>query len=187
MKHRCMATCGRLRRLSKRLYLASLLKHFDDWRMPHPRDLTNLSSSDFAVLQEVLPEGWHPSWRSLAEVFYMGLLDTMAKEMPREKMAQIAKEQVLTTAFQIGGRHFYMPAGVVFTRQQVAQSILKDFNGRNYDELAAQHGLSAMRIRQIVQESRSAKQPRKDVREAVPKRPNPEIQPEGAAWPFKRL
>ena len=182
-----MATCGRLRRLSKRLYLASLLKHFDDWRMPHPRDLTNLSSSDFAVLQEVLPEGWHPTWRNLAEVFYMGLLDTMAEDISRERMARIAKEQVLTTAYQIGGRQFYMPAGVVFSRQLIAQSILKDFNGRNYGELAAQHGLSEMRIRQIVQESRDAKQPRKDAREAVPKRPNPEIQPEGAAWPFKRL
>ena len=53
------------------------------------------------------------------------------------------------------GQSIYIPRGVSLLAYQRDLQIWREFNGRNYAELARRHGLTEMRVRQIVAEQRA--------------------------------
>ena len=59
-----------------------------------------------------------------------------------------------------GGNQIYIPRGDKFNRAKLHAAIRREFNGRNYAELARRHGLTEMRVRQIVvqQQARDVQQ-----------------------------
>lgn len=48
------------------------------------------------------------------------------------------------------GQALYIPSGANAKTRNRDQQIIAEFNGRNHAELAQKHGISAMRIRQIL-------------------------------------
>lgn len=67
-----------------------------------------------------------------------------------EKSADIAVEVVAGLRAHWAGQSFYVPQGASAKRQKRDLAIFSEFNGKNYGELAMDHGLSEMRVRQIV-------------------------------------
>lgn len=130
-----------------------------------------------AVLQKSIPSDWPEMWGDLAAVFYVGLLNAEVKQ-EHEAMAQIAMEQVLTAAEQIGGQQLYIPRGAKRLHASKAQSIRSEFNGRNHGELAIRHGITEMRVRQIV--GGSVRQSRKNASQTLPAHPKKIFGTEGA-------
>lgn len=117
--------------------------------MVYPRDLTKIPAPVMAVLQTLIPSDWPEVWADLAAVFYVGLLNADTT-LPHEVLAQIALEQVLAAVEQIGGQQLYVPRGAKRSNSNKAECIRNEFNGRNHAELAVRHGITEMRIRQIV-------------------------------------
>lgn len=117
--------------------------------MAYLRDITKIPAPVMGTLLASIPSDWPEMWADLAAVFYVGLLNT-DKKNEHEGMAKIAIEQVLTAVEQIGGHQLYIPRGTKRTQTSKAEAIRSEFNGRNHAELAVRHGITAMRIRQIV-------------------------------------
>lgn len=117
--------------------------------MVYPRDLTKIPATAMAVLQKHIPSDWPEMWADLAAVFYVGLLNADTGH-PHEALAKITLEQVLTAVEQIGGQQLYVPLGAKRSNSNKAECIRNEFNGRNHAELAVRHGITEMRVRQIV-------------------------------------
>jgi Mor family transcriptional regulator len=67
-----------------------------------------------------------------------------------EKSAYIAVAVVDDLRKHWGGQAFYVPQGIGVKRRKRDLAILSEFNGKNYGELAMNHGISEMRVRQIL-------------------------------------
>lgn len=137
-----------------------------------------------AVLDGLLPPDWPDAWCDFARMFFCGLLASKELEAPRDVTARTAIEQVLTAVHQIGGQQLYLPLGTKLSHQAMARSIRRDFTGNNHAELAACHGVTVMRVRQIV--GAAAKAP-SQAHEAPQKRAKTEIRSMSAASPFSGL
>ncbi len=122
--------------------------------MAHPRDLTSVPAAQMAALDRLIPATWPAVWGDFARVFFVGLVNAQEVKAPVEAMARIALEQVRTLGFQLGGSQPYIPRGTVVAQIEAAEAVRKEFNGKNYGELAAKHDLSESRVRQILAESR---------------------------------
>ncbi|WP_291519352.1 Mor transcription activator family protein [Acidovorax sp.] len=107
-----------------------------------------------AALDRLIPATWPAVWGDFARVFFVGLVNAQEVKAPVEAMARIALEQVRTLGFQLGGSQPYIPRGTVVAQIEAAEAVRKEFNGKNYGELAAKHDLSESRVRQILAESR---------------------------------
>ena len=70
-------------------------------------------------------------------------------------LAQLALEQLQYLSGHMGGGGFYLAKGVAAMLAARDELIWREFNGRNYAELARAHGLTEMRVRQIVAEQRA--------------------------------
>ena len=152
--------------------------------MAHPRDLTSIPAADMAALEALIPGDWPAAWCEFAAMFYAGLLLACEPSITREAMARVAVEQVLTAAHQIGGRQFYLPSGVVRASRAMASRILEEFRGNNHAELAKQHGVTVMRVRQIVGAAAKAQA---KARKAAQEPPKTEMKARGAASHFEGL
>lgn len=117
--------------------------------MDHPKDLSQVSAVDMAVLQKLIPSDWPDGWRDFAAVFFAGLIDADLS-VSREALARAAMAQVLTMSVQLGGQTIYLPRGHRLSAVKVAEQVRREFNGCIHRELAARHGLSDVRVRQIL-------------------------------------
>lgn len=122
--------------------------------MAHPRDLTSVAAAQMAALDRLIPATWPEVWCDFARVFFVGLVNSHEITAPIEALARIALEQVRTLGFQLGGSQPYIPRGTIAAQKEAAEAVCKEFNGKNYGELAAKHDLSESRVRQILAESR---------------------------------
>ena len=136
-----------------------------------------------ALLESAAPTYWPQVWREFAAVFFAGLVRTNDRGAPLQELAQVALEQVRTLCLQMGGQQIYLPKGINVAATEVARAICREFDGRNYKELAAKHDLSQSWVRQIVAECKGGKKPRNPVSDA----PNSKISTKGAASPFAGL
>ncbi|RJF96916.1 DNA-binding protein [Noviherbaspirillum cavernae] len=84
------------------------------------------------------------------------LADTAAEvlqsvaEMRPEKARGIGESIAYTFAKREGGRQFYLPKNLVHRLTCRDAEIRKKFTGFNHAELAAEYGVTDMRIRQIL-------------------------------------
>lgn len=118
-----------------------------------PRDLHLFTSAQLQPLESTLPDRWPGSWRDLARIFFIGLINSPGAVLAPEEMARVAIEQVRVAARQIGGRNTYIPTCVRVELEERDEKIRADFDGTNYQALAAKHDLTESRIRQIVDEA----------------------------------
>lgn len=123
--------------------------------MAHPRDLTTIAPAQMAVLDRLMPSIWPEVWADFARVFFVGLINAQSEvNASVEALARVAIEQVRTLGHQLGGTQPYIPCGAVAARREIAEAICRDFRGNNYGELAAKHGLTESRVRNILRENR---------------------------------
>lgn len=119
-----------------------------------PVDMTQVSMADLAPLHSVLDEAMTEKQREFAEVAYVGLLGSgVANAVPRELLGLAACAVMFQVAHVLGGATFYIPKIDQLQRVWRERHISANFNGRNYAQLARKHGLSEMRVRQILDRS----------------------------------
>lgn len=115
-----------------------------------PRDLQLFNSAQLQPLESALPARWPGSWCDLARIFFIGMLNSPGAIVDPKAMAKIAMEQVRVAARQLGGRNTYIPTCARIELEERDESIKAEFNGTNYQELAAKHNVTESRIRQIL-------------------------------------
>lgn len=81
---------------------------------------------------------------------------TLVKHGIKKPQAQaMAFESVESIRSDLGGAYLYINKGVSYELSARDQAIWEKFNGKNYFELAQEHHLSEMQIRNIINEIRS--------------------------------
>jgi hypothetical protein len=119
-----------------------------------------LTAAEATVLDGMLPPGLTEDMQQIA--YY--LFEALAMEDERagqsapstdwlahlKGLARTALLQLDHLARNKGGHTFYMGKGLVATLTARDREMCAKFRGDNYDELAAEHGLTIMRVRQIV-------------------------------------
>ncbi|KAB2928808.1 MAG: DNA-binding protein [Dechloromonas sp.] len=102
-----------------------------------------------------------------------GLLEDLAIQLEQEFVkegigAPDASQKAISIAEKMRqhwkGQALYIPSGANGKTRNRDQQIIAEFNGRNHAELAQKHGLSTMRIRQILwraRDMRHAEAPKK--------------------------
>jgi Mor family transcriptional regulator len=71
------------------------------------------------------------------------------------RLAELVLDQVDRYSAEEGGSSFYVMKGLRFRLSQRDRRIVDEFTGNNIEQLAAKHGLSDMRIRQILAAARA--------------------------------
>ncbi|WP_161624002.1 Mor transcription activator family protein [Methylohalobius crimeensis] len=90
------------------------------------------------------------------------LLDHLVSRLERkgldsEKAFDIAKEAVEAVSDVCGGRQVYFPMGVSIRTALRDEQIMREFNGRNIDDLSRRYRLSHARIYQILDNHRKGR------------------------------
>lgn len=74
----------------------------------------------------------------------------------KEKSAEIGVHVAEHIRTHWSGQSLYLPKGVTYDLSQRDRQIYEEFNGRNHAALARKHGVTEMRIYQIVKAARAA-------------------------------
>lgn len=111
------------------------------------RRLEHLTPAEIEPLEALFEPDYPEIMLNLARVIYVELLnqDTPAPELLAHQLTEAVR-------LELGGRMAYLTKGVRLEASRRAREIQAAFNGRNIPLLAAQHGLSDARVRQILQE-----------------------------------
>ena len=119
-----------------------------------------MSAAEVNVLDGMLPPGLTPDMRDVALCLYEALVledDRAGQNNPlpvwAEQLAAWARQVLLQLqhlAEQKGGRALYLAKGVAVYLSARDREICAKFRGNNYRELAQEHNLTEMRVRQIV-------------------------------------
>lgn len=115
-----------------------------------PRDLHLFTSAQLRPLEDAIPANWPGVWGDLARIFFIGMLNVPELKAAPHAMVQTALEQVRVVACQLGGRSTYIPMGLNLQWAERDEGIRASFTGNNITHLAAQHGLTDTRVRQIL-------------------------------------
>jgi len=114
-----------------------------------------MSVEQLSPLQLAMPEQFVERLSDMALSMYAVLVDGEKGKSVDEMgaAARLAIRLVVQLCQDFGGRSFYMhksPLAAVYAQAARDKAIADAFNGRNILDLARQHGLTEMRIRQIV-------------------------------------
>lgn len=112
-----------------------------------------------APLEDLFGEGWPERWEEVAYILYGSLLDGgLPAECTPEVLAAMAVEQLHALCRGVGGRNFYLAKGAHVDAKRLAQLVVQEFDGCNYERLMLMTGLSYRRIEQILDEHRKSRQ-----------------------------
>jgi Mor family transcriptional regulator len=106
--------------------------------------MTNLTVDDGVWL----PPDYPPILTSIARETAGCLKDRLPK-LPHEEVYEIALSVSEYVRAQHRGTNEYIPMGVSFESAKRDEEIWAEYKGNNIDLLAAKHGITAMRVRQI--------------------------------------
>lgn len=136
--------------------------------MHQPVDVSRIPPALSQVLMAEIPDRFPGRPSEMALSLYAALVSD-GKALPgsgAEEMAQLAIRLVVQLCNDFGGTSFYLHKSPIVQRFRTQAmrdaSIAEAFNGTNFVELAKSHGLTEMRIRQIVAHQRQLK--RKPIR-----------------------
>ena len=102
-----------------------------------------------------------PKQQELAESIFVGLLNSPAAQAcTPQVLAQAAIVALIQIANDLGGFSYYITRMGNLRSAALARAIRKDFKG-NTTEVARKHGVSDMRVRQILAEGPDTTQHRK--------------------------
>lgn len=119
-------------------------------------DLFHADVETLAALNDELPTAMHPTHREMAEEMYLHLIEDAEAlaHFGRARLAELVAGQVDRVAQKVGGCHFYMPKGISARLSPRDMEIVKAHRGNNGHLLARQHGISEMRVAQILKKYR---------------------------------
>lgn len=115
-----------------------------------PRRLERTTAAELAPLQALFEPRYPDRLREMATVLYLALLDHgHTTDAP-----QLALQLTEALSTSLGGGSFYMHKGTAFRKAKEQadrdQQIRAEFRGYNLAMLAHKHGLTEVRIRQIL-------------------------------------
>lgn len=124
-----------------------------------PPDTDRFSAQQLELVRATFKQEKNPpQWIEMAELGYMTLRNTSALEsIADQDLADACVAQVYQMLLVMGGGNVYFSKGDDLLRREKHKLIVKEFNGRNYKELARKHGLSSARVMQIVDEDYTLK------------------------------
>lgn len=103
-----------------------------------------------APLEALFCDSFPEKWLELATSLYIRLVNIKPSIAETHKLAEYAVLQTHQLAQDFGGHQFYMPKGVHFNAQKMAENVRREYRGTNLRQLSIKWGVSEMRIRQIV-------------------------------------
>ena len=119
-----------------------------------------VSPAEAAVLENLLPEGLTRDMKDVALCLFEALVladeragDARPADSWKEQLVAWARQvlmQLQRLADQRGGYPLYIAKGIAVHLSERDRAICARFNGTNYRELARTHGLTEVRVRQIV-------------------------------------
>lgn len=115
-----------------------------------------VEADQFAPLHALVDQAYPDNLRMVAEWLFVQLVeDVPVAELPvsetrLSELALLALRQTERLSAELGGMNFYLNKGVRYRASLRDREMFEKFNGRNYDELAHDYGLTQMRVRQII-------------------------------------
>ena len=123
-----------------------------------PLHLENLSMQALAPLHAVFDRDFNDKQREFAEVIFLGLMNSdAAKACAPHALAEAAIAVLVQMSHDLGGGAVYVGKLENVRQARMYRAIHAKFTGNNHTELAREHGISEMRVRQIL----STNQPKK--------------------------
>lgn len=123
-----------------------------------PLHLENLSMQALAQLHAVFDRDFNDKQREFAEVIFLGLMNSdAAKACAPHVLAETAIAVLVQMSHDLGGGAVYVGKLENVRQARMYRAIHANFTGNNHTELAREHGISEMRVRQIL----STNQPKK--------------------------
>lgn len=119
-------------------------------------DLAHIPKATLAALERLLPDDLHPTLRDIANSLYLHLVEDaeLVTALGLERLADMAAGQMDRISLDNGGSNFYLPKGIGYRGSARDRCIVAEYNGRNKRALGRKHGLSDMRIDQIINNHR---------------------------------
>ena len=116
------------------------------------RVLEQTSAEEIAPIEAVLDPAYPERLRDIATSLYLELIgqDELRQMMGLPRLAQLALALTERVSTDLGGSYFYMHKGTSYRLTSRDRAMCAKFNGRNYHQLAREHDLTEMRVRQIV-------------------------------------
>ena len=90
------------------------------------------------------------------EIFVSLMEDPSLKALGEDRLAAMCFRVTEQVRSSVGGTSLYIAKGQQYEVSRRDRQIWQQFRGDNYDALAIEHGLSTMRIRQIIKRVRTA-------------------------------
>ena len=111
---------------------------------------------DLAALHALLDPAYPDNLRTIAEWLFVQLVedwDLLGVKLDAERqtnLALVALRQTERLSTEEGGNALYLNKGVSYRASLRDRDMFERFNGNNYEQLAKQHRISTMRVRQIM-------------------------------------
>lgn len=116
-----------------------------------PVDCSRVTPAQLDLIESCFHRSCPEMWFEVALCNFVAMrFSDHARELTDAALAQIAANQVHQFAAWVGGTAFYMPLGKAALHHSRNDSIAAEFNGNNYRTLAKKHGITPMRVRQIM-------------------------------------
>ena len=111
---------------------------------------------DLAALHALLDPAYPDNLRTIAEWLFVQLVedwDLLGIKLNADSQANlalVALRQTERLSTEEGGNALYLNKGVSYRASLRDRDMFERFNGNNYEQLAKQHRISTMRVRQIM-------------------------------------
>ena len=114
-----------------------------------------LSMDELQPLHAALDPDFNAKQREFAEIVYSGLMTSpLSQSCSTAEIATIAVAVLLQCSHVLGGQTYYFNSLGHLQTAKMRRSILSKFKGNNHLALAREHGVSEVRIRQILKEKK---------------------------------
>lgn len=116
-----------------------------------PIDMQTLPIQALQPLHDVLDPDLTSDQRELVEQFFVGISNSpVAQACTPEVIAMAAVTVMEQISHVLGGRAYYISKMENLRLARLKRSIHSKFTGNNHRELAREHGITTMRVRQIL-------------------------------------
>lgn len=119
-------------------------------------DAAQLTSPSLAPLEALIDPSFPEVWVSIAAGLYTEAASSGGLPSLTDA-ARLAVAQMHRIVELFGGNAVYIPSGAAIKAKALQRSVALGFNGSNHAALARQHGITTMRVRQIMDAERKAK------------------------------
>lgn len=129
-------------------------------------DLCDVTAQQLQPMEARFTHEWPETWRDFARSLFVTLISLPeGQRLPAAQAADLAEQQMLGIAQDMGGSQPYISVGSAIMRSSVARKIVQMLgSGLDYREVAQAVGLSDRHVRRIEAEWRNAEFSRRQAR-----------------------